>query len=84
MLKSHRLISIVFISIFVLIIRNVIMSLFIPIFIEYDRIEKENYLRMKKRGKQLGICKKMLLWVCPCCSRPKKKTEEKENVSNIS
>lgn len=84
MLKSHRLISIVFISIFVLIIRNVIMSQFIPIFIEYDRIEKENYLRMKKRGKQLGICKKMLLWVCPWCSRPKKKKEEKENVSNIS
>ena len=85
MLKSQRLIAIVFISIFVLIIRNVIMSLFVPIFIEYDRIEKENYLRMKKRGEQICICKKMIRWICPCCAKAKKEKKDKEeNVSNIS
>ena len=61
------------------------MSLFVPIFIEYDRIEKENYLRMKKRGEQICICKKMIRWICPCCAKAKKEKKDKEeNVSNIS
>lgn len=93
LIKKKRFLSICYIVILVIIIRFFLMALITPIFIEYNRLQKEEYLTTKKLGEQISFCKskffyfiyiEIFLWICPCQIKNykesiiKKKTEKEK------
>lgn len=60
LIKKKRFLSICYIIVLVIIIRFFLMSLITPIFIEYNRLQKEEYLITKKLGEQISFCKSKL------------------------